>query len=49
MYDSSGQLVLYIQGFFTIFASASDPYKLCDLLWQPYLATKVPTPRYHIE
>jgi hypothetical protein len=30
------------QGFFTVFASFTDNYKLCDLLWQPFNMPEVP-------
>lgn len=36
VYDSEGKLIMYIQGFFTVFGSFTDNYKLCDLLWQPF-------------
>jgi len=36
VYDSTGQLIIYIQGFFSIIGSIIDNYKLCNLLWQPY-------------
>ena len=43
LYDGTGQLVLYMQGFFTVFGSFTDNYKLCDLLWQPFEAPALPT------
>ena len=43
LYDGTGQLVLFMQGFFTVFASFTDNYKLCDLLWQPFAAPALST------
>jgi acyl transferase domain-containing protein/NADPH:quinone reductase-like Zn-dependent oxidoreductase/thioester reductase-like protein/acyl carrier protein len=43
LYDGTGQLVLFMQGFFTVFASFTDNYKLCDLLWQPFAAPEMTT------
>jgi acyl transferase domain-containing protein/NADPH:quinone reductase-like Zn-dependent oxidoreductase/thioester reductase-like protein/acyl carrier protein len=42
LYDGTGRLILYMQGFYTVFASFSDNYKLCDLLWQPFAAPMPP-------
>ena len=43
LYDGTGQLVLFMQGFFTVFGSFTDNYKLCDLLWQPFAAPELST------